>query len=318
MVLLTINHLETFFRHKNDITKAVNGLDLTVNTGEIVGLVGESGSGKTMTALSILRLVPEPGQIMNGEIYFKNQNILTLNRKEMQEIRGKKIGLVMQDPLSALNPVIRVGEQVAEVLRFHFQFSRKKAKTEALETLTIVQLDNAEKFYDKYPHQLSGGQRQRILIAIALACRPQLLIADEPTTALDVTIQSQILDLLKSLKDQLNLSLLLITHDLGVVAQMADRVAVMYAGKIVEEAPTEDLFCQPLHPYTHMLLDAVPKVFFQPKNKIHKSEIKREQKALQAGTSCDFSPRCPFVQEQCTLAVPEKVSSDGRLVRCIL
>ncbi len=313
MPLLSIQHLHTCF----DRTNAVDGLDLDILKSETVALVGESGSGKSMTALSIMRLVPPPGKISDGKILFQKNNLLERSEKEMQRIRGRQLGLIMQDPLAALNPVIRVGEQVAEVLRHHFQYSRKTAKREALDMLRTVQLEAVETAYSKYPHQLSGGERQRVLIAAALAGRPQLLIADEPTTALDVTIQSQILNLLKSLKEQFNLSLLLITHDLGIVAEVADRVAVMYAGKIVEQAKTAELFHHPGHPYTQLLFHAMPKVSFEPGNKIHKFKIKNAQTGLHTGTGCAFAPRCPFVKEQCSATVPLKALGDGRFLRCI-
>lgn len=317
MALLEIKNLRVVFDDKNGLFKAVDGLNLQINAGETVALVGESGSGKTLSALAILRLVPEPGRISEGKIIFQNNDIVLLDRRKMQAIRGKKIGLIMQDPLSALNPVIRVGEQISEVLRYHFHYDRKKAKVEAESMMRIVQLEQVDKLYRKYPHQLSGGQRQRILIAIALACKPELLIADEPTTALDVTIQSQILVLLKQLKSQFNLALLLITHDLGIVAEIADKVAVMYAGQIVEQAATADLFSHPLHPYTQLLLSAMPKVLFEAKDKIYKFEIRPERKALQSDAACHFQQRCPFAQAQCSQDVPEKTTIDGRLLKCI-
>ncbi len=317
MPLLEIQNLATYFHQKNETIKAVNGLDLTINSGETLALVGESGSGKTMTALSILQLVPYPGRIMNGRILFQNRDLTSLDDKEMQHIRGRHIGLIMQDPFSALNPVIRVGDQISEVIRHHFNASRKQAREQALEMMRIVQLAGVENKYKKYPHQLSGGERQRILMAIALACRPQLLIADEPTTALDVTIQSQILDLLRSLKEKFDLSLLLITHDLGIVAEMADRVAVMYAGRIVEQAVTHELFEKPLHPYTKTLLDAMPKVSFAATDKIYKFEIKTHGNALHSDAGCDFARRCPVAQPQCNSAVPLKIADNGRIFRCI-
>lgn len=316
MPMLQIQNLNTFFQQNDGLFQAVCGLDLEINKGETVALVGESGSGKTMTALSILQLVPPPGKIVDGQILFRHENLLDYSEKEMQRLRGRHIGLIMQDPLGALNPVIRVGEQVAEVLRHHFKYPRAKAKAEALDMLRTVQLDHVDKIYKKYPHQLSGGERQRVLIAIALACRPELLIADEPTTALDVTIQSQILTLLKSLKEQFHLSLLLITHDLGIVAELADRIAVMYAGKIVEHAATPDLFKEPRHPYTQLLLQAMPKVPFEPKHKIHKF-TKSAHTEVHTGTGCAFATRCPVMEEQCSTAVPIQTLENGRSVRCI-
>jgi oligopeptide/dipeptide ABC transporter ATP-binding protein len=313
MPLLTIKNLHTHFASH----KAVDGLDLDINEGETVALVGESGSGKTMTALSIMQLVPPPGKICAGNILFQNNNLLERSEKEMQQVRGRHIGLVMQDPLAALNPVIRIGEQISEVLRHHFRHSRKKAHAEALDMLRTVQLEDIENTYNKYPHQLSGGERQRALIAIALACRPKLLIADEPTTALDVTIQSQVLNLLASLKKQFNLSLLLITHDLAIVSEVADRVAVMYAGKIVELASVRDLFQNPRHPYTQLLLQSMPKVHFEATEKIHKFEIHQTKTGLYTDTGCAFAPRCPLVREQCRATVPLQALGGGRLLRCI-
>ena len=260
MALLTIDNLKIHFINGRETIKAVDGFSMFVDNGEIVALVGESGSGKSITALSILRLVPPPGRIVEGSIYFEKNNLLELSKREMQSIRGREIGLVLQDPLSALNPLFKSGEQIAEVLRCHFKWSRKKAKFEAKQLMERVQLSDVERIYNAYPHELSGGLRQRVLIAAALAAQPRLLIADEPTTALDSTIQKQILKLLKNLQKDFNLSILLITHDLGGVSEIADRVYVMNAGKIVESAVTQDLFQNPQHAYTKSLLDAMPKI----------------------------------------------------------
>ncbi len=258
MSLLSIENLQTFFYDKNNITKAVDGLTVHVNSGEIVALVGESGSGKSVSALSVLRLVPPPGKIIGGSILYKDKNLLHLSKKEMQAVRGKEIGLVLQEPLSALNPLFKAGEQIAEVMRHHFKWPRKKARVETMLLMEKVRLEDVERIYNAYPHELSGGQRQRVLIAAALAARPNLLIADEPTTALDTTIQKQILELLKNLQNEFHLSLLLITHDLGVVAEIADRVYVMSSGKVVESAPTNELFQNPQHPCTRALIEAMP------------------------------------------------------------
>jgi len=265
--LLRIESLKTYFFKKEGVLRAVDDLDLEILPGETLALVGESGCGKTVTALSIFRLVPPPGQIIDGTIEFRGHNLLSMSEKQMRSIRGKEMGLILQDPLSALNPVMCVGEQISESLRYHFSMKRKRAKLQALELMERVRLPNVEMIYKSYPHQLSGGLRQRVLIAIALACKPALVVADEPTTALDVSIQSQILALLKELKEEFQISLLLITHDMGVVAEMADRVAVMYAGKIVEQAATQPLFKQPLHPYTEALLNAIPRIEFAPNDK---------------------------------------------------
>ncbi len=260
--LLKIQGLKTYFFKPQETLRAVDDVDLEIYPGETLALVGESGCGKTTTAQSIFRLVPSPGRIVDGAIEFRGQNLLRLPEKQMAAIRGKEMGLILQDPLSALNPVIRVGEQIAEVIRHHFDLDRKTAKHRALVLMEKVRLPNAGMIYSCYPHQLSGGQRQRILIAIALACRPALVVADEPTSALDVSLQSQILALLKELKIDFQLSLFLISHDLGVVAQIADRVAVMYAGKIVEQSATEALFAAPRHSYTMALLEAMPRLAF--------------------------------------------------------
>ncbi len=306
--LLNIKGLQTFFYLKNGILKAVNSLELEIFSGEIVALVGESGSGKSVTALSILRLIPEPGVIVSGVIEYKSNNILNYTEKQMARLRGKEIGLILQDPASALNPTIRVGKQITEVVQTHFRLKPKAAKQQALELMTRVQLPNVERLYYSFPHQLSSGLKQRILIAIALAGRPSLLIADEPTTALDVSLQSQILSLMKQLIAESNISLLLITHDLSIVAEMADRVAVMYAGKIIEQAHTCDLFTKPLHPYTRALLNAVPKIDF--------SENKKQRQLtplfgsvpdlMNLPSGCSFHPRCPFVAEECRQKSPEK------------
>ncbi len=262
--LLKVENLQVCFFKKEEQPCAVNGISFEIFPGETLALVGESGCGKTTTAHALFRLLPAPGRIVAGAIALREKNLLALPEKQLNEIRGKEMGLILQDALSALNPVMRVGEQIAEVLRRHLRLDKKAAKREALAWMEKVRLPNVAKIYDHYPHQLSGGQRQRVLIAIALACRPALVVADEPTSALDVSVQSQILALLQELKTELHLALLWITHDLAVVAQIADRVAVMHAGKIVETAPTAALFTQPQHPYTQSLLAAIPRLAFSP------------------------------------------------------
>ncbi len=260
--LLKVEDLQvSFFKNKEEAC-AVDKISFEIYPGETLALVGESGCGKTTTAHALFRLVPSPGRIVAGTIALHEKNLLALNEKQLNAVRGKEMGLILQDALSALNPVMRVGEQIAEALRRHLALDKKSAKQQALAWMEKVRLPRAEKLYDCYPHQLSGGQRQRVLIAIALACRPALVVADEPTTALDVSLQSQILALLKELKAELSLAMLWITHDLAVVAQIADRVAVMHAGKIVETAATETLFTQPRHPYTQNLLAAIPRIEF--------------------------------------------------------
>ncbi|RMF56320.1 MAG: ABC transporter ATP-binding protein, partial [Calditrichaeota bacterium] len=315
--------LQTFFFKKEGVVKAVDGLDLEIKEGETVALVGESGSGKSVTALSIFRLVPPPGRIVGGRMLFQGRDLLELPEKQMATIRGRQMGLILQDPLSALNPVMRTGEQIAEVFRHHFAMKRKPARLKALELMERVQLPNPERLYKTYPHQLSGGQRQRALIAMALAGRPALVVADEPTTALDVSVQSQILALLQSLKQEFQLSLLLITHDLGIVAQVADRVAVMYAGKVVETAPTETLFQNPLHPYSQGLLEALPVVDFRKKDF---SKNAGHFKWLNGGVpdlmnlpqGCAFHPRCRLADLSCRERSPENVHfGQDRCVRCL-
>jgi len=317
--LLKATGLQTYFFKDKKILRAVDEVDLQIHAGETVALVGESGCGKTTLAFSIFRLLPPAGKIMGGSIEFRGNNLLALSEKQMVAVRGREMGLIFQDPSSALNPVMRVGEQIAEVIRQHFRENHRAAKQQALTLMEKVQLPNVEMIYDSYPHQLSGGLRQRVLIATALAGRPALLVADEPTSALDVSIQSQILALLKQLKAELQLSLLLITHDLGVVAHMADRVAVMYAGKIVEEAPTPALFTSPLHPYTAALLNAIPPISFSPLGgqKEFKPLLGAVPDLTNLPSGCTFHPRCPLRMDECSQKIPTVFSpAANRIVRC--
>src|SRR6476661_8926056 len=258
--LLEVKNLQTHFPTRAGLVRAVNGVSFYLDSGELLGLVGESGCGKSMTALSVMRLIAPPGKIVAGEINFDGKNLLKLSEAEMRKIRGNDIAMIFQDPMTSLNPVFTVGEQIAEALRLHRKLDKKQAWDAAIAAMKEVSIPSPERRANDYPHQLSGGMRQRIMIAMALACDPELLIADEPTTALDVTIQAQILELLDGLRKSRELAVLLITHDLGVVADVADRVAVMYTGKIVEEAPVEPLFADPKHPYTRGLLRSVPKL----------------------------------------------------------
>jgi len=308
--LLDVRGLRTFLFTRDGVAKAVDDVSFRIASGEVLGLVGESGCGKTLTALSLMRLVPRPGRIVGGEVVFKGQDLLALPEPRMRALRGSEIGFVFQEPASALNPVFTIGYQVAESLMIHRKMSRREATKEAVGMLEEVALPDAARRVDDYPHQLSGGQRQRVMIAIALICRPSLLIADEPTTALDVTIQAQILDLLARLRDKYRLTVLLITHDLGVVARMADRVAVMYAGKIVEEAPARDLFRAPLHPYTAGLLRSIPGRAGAPaRGRLPAIEGSVPDPAhLPAG--CSFNPRCPDVMPVCHDTVPALLSPD--------
>jgi peptide/nickel transport system ATP-binding protein len=255
--LLDIKNLETYYYTEDGVVRAVDGVDLTVYPGEILGLVGESGCGKSVTSLSIMRLISRPGKIVSGEIWFDGHNLLTLSESEMRNIRGNSISMIFQQPQTSLDPVFTAGSQIAEVLQIHEHIQEKDTWSVAVDLLKLVGIPDPERRAKSYPHELSGGQAQRVMIAIALALSPQLLIADEPTTALDVTIQAQILDLLRGLQEKLGTAIILITHDLGVIAEMAERVAVMYAGKIVEKASVNSLFSQPLHPYTQGLIDSI-------------------------------------------------------------
>src|SRR6266545_6437370 len=299
--LLRVEHLTTVFDTARGPVAAVDDVSFDIRPGETLGLVGESGSGKSVTALSILRLVQPPGRIAGGRIVFKGRDLLTLDEPSMRAVRGADISLIFQEPMTALNPVFRVGDQIAEALLVHGRASRQEARDKAIELLGAVRIPDPAARVQDYPHQLSGGMRQRVMIAIALACRPSLVIADEPTTALDVTIQAQILDLLREMKTAFNLALLLITHDLGVIAETADRVAVMYAGRIVETGPVRAIFRQPAHPYTRGLLASMPGG--TPGRRLRAIEGSVPLLgALPPG--CAFNPRCPDRFEPCTSAPP--------------
>jgi oligopeptide/dipeptide ABC transporter ATP-binding protein len=301
--------------------RAVDGVSFYLDGGELLGLVGESGCGKSITALSVMRLIAPPGKIVSGEILFDGKNLLSLSDREMRQIRGDDIAMIFQDPMTSLNPVFRVGEQIAEALRLHRKLSRKDARAAAIEAMREVAIPDPARRVDDYPHQLSGGMRQRVMIAMALACNPKLLIADEPTTALDVTIQAQILELLNELRKTRELAVLLITHDLGVVAEVADRVAVMYTGRIVEESPVEELFARPKHPYTEGLLRSVPKLTAEHVAKAERLEtiegVVPSPTDLPPG--CHFAPRCPYRLPRCTEGeIPVYDLLGGVKVRCVL
>ena len=296
---------------------AVDEVSLEIRRGETLGLVGESGSGKSVTAFSIINLLPAPGRVTSGRVFFQARDLLTLPAPEMRKVRGAGIGFVFQEPTAALNPVMRVGAQIAEALLVHGLATRRDARERAIELLRAVRIADPDRRVDDYPHQLSGGMRQRVMIAVALACRPPLLIADEPTTALDVTIQAQILDLLRGLTREFDLSLLLITHDLGVVAEIVDRVAVMYAGRIVEEGPVRDIFARPLHPYTQGLLTSMPG------GKASSSRLQAIEGAVPSLANlppgCTFAPRCAHRMAVCTTAVPPAAAiGNGHFARCYL
>jgi oligopeptide/dipeptide ABC transporter ATP-binding protein len=301
MSLLEVRNLKTYFATRHGEAHAVDDVSFTVEPGEALCLVGESGCGKSVTALSILRLVSSPGRIVGGEICYEGRNLLTLNDREMRAVRGNEIAMIFQDPMTSLNPVYKVGAQIAEAIRLHRKVSRKEAWNQAIEGMRDVAIPAPEVRAGNYPHEMSGGMRQRVMIAMALACDPKLLIADEPTTALDVTIQGQILDLLNNLREKRKLALLLITHDLGVVAEIADRVAVMYSGKIVEQAGVKDLFARPLHPYTEGLLRAVPRLDESGKARGRRLETIEGvvPNPVDPPPGCRFGPRCDYAQEPC-------------------
>jgi peptide/nickel transport system ATP-binding protein len=262
MALLEVSNLRTYFKTDAGIARSVDGVSFNIEKGEVLGIVGESGCGKSVTSLSLMRLIPQPpGEIMPGSsIKLRGEELVTASEKRMREIRGNDMAMIFQEPMTSLNPVFPIGEQIAEALRLHKNLNKKQARQGAIEALSLVGIPNAEERVDHYPHQLSGGQRQRVMIAIALSCEPDLLIADEPTTALDVTIQAQILDLLADLRKRLGMAIMLITHDLGVVAEVCDRVVVMYAGEVVEQGTVNDIFTNPRHPYTQGLMNAIPKL----------------------------------------------------------
>src|SRR4051794_30910215 len=314
--LLSVEHLTTGFEVNGRFMPAVIDVSFSIAPGETLGLVGESGSGKSLTAFSIMRLVERPGRIESGRILYKGRDLRGLSEREMQDIRGGEIALIFQEPMTALNPVFTIGNQIEETLLVHGRATRRTARARALELLEAVSVPDPARRIREYPHQLSGGLRQRALIAISLACTPSLVIADEPTTALDVTIQAQILDLLRELRERMGLSLLLITHDLGVVAEMADRVAVMYAGRIVEEAPVEALFADPKHPYTRGLMASMPGG--APGTRLH--AIQGSVPPLgQLPPGCSFAPRCPARFEPCPTAHPADTRLEGgRRVKCYL
>lgn len=316
--LLEIENLTVNFSTEEGIITAVDNVSFFINRGETLCLVGESGCGKSVTSLSIMRLLPSPpAKISSGKIIFENEDLLKKSEVEMRKIRGNKISMIFQEPMTSLNPVFTIGKQISEAIIIHQHVSEEIAREKTIEMLKLVGISNPEKRYYEYPHQMSGGMRQRVMIAMALSCNPKLLIADEPTTALDVTIQAQILELISQLKEKIGMSVLLITHDLGVVAEMAERVIVMYAGQIVEEAKVEDLFENPLHPYTKGLLKSIPRLDSK-KGKLHVIEG-TVPNPLNFPAGCRFNPRCPEAKNICRQKSPNLVSiGEGRKVRCFL
>ncbi len=303
-VLLEVDNLRTYFDTVSGTVRSVDGVSYQVQAGRTLGVVGESGCGKSVTALSILRLVPTPpGRFAGGQIRYRGTDLLSLTEKQMRQIRGNRISMIFQEPMTSLNPVLTVGRQIAETVMVHQKLSRRDAYRRAEEMLRLVQIAEPERRVHEYPYQLSGGMRQRVMIALALACNPEVLIADEPTTALDVTIQAQIVDLLRNLQKTLGMGIVLITHDLGVVAECCDRVAVMYAGRKVEEAPVAELFDRPLHPYTRALMGSMPSMNTTSQRL---AEIPGMVPApSELGKGCSFAPRCSYATERCRVDAPE-------------
>ena len=320
MPLLEIKGLKTYFKTDEGWLHAVDGVDISIDRGETVCVVGESGCGKTVTAMTVLKLVPmPPGRIAGGQVLWQGRDLVAANSEEMRRVRAKEIAIVFQEPMTSLNPVYSVGEQIAESLRLHEGLGRKAALARAVEMLELVRIPTPQRRVNDYPHQFSGGMRQRVMIAIALACNPKLLIADEPTTALDVTIQAQILDLLTELKDRLGMAIMLITHAMGVVAEVAQRVVVMYAGQVVEEASVEELFAHPRHPYTQGLIRSIPRIDTAALHKVRLEQIPGTvPKLIDPAEGCRFAPRCRYATPECVAATPalrEPVAKHQ--VRCI-
>jgi oligopeptide/dipeptide ABC transporter ATP-binding protein len=319
--LLEVKNLRTYFKSEDGLVRAVDGVDFHVMAGEVIGLVGESGCGKSVTSLSIMRLIAAPGYVESGEILFEGNDLLKLSEKQMSGIRGDRISMIFQQPQTSLNPVFTAGDQIAEVLQTHKALEKKEAWASAVELLRLVGIPDPETRAKSYPHELSGGQAQRVMIAIALALLPQLLIADEPTTALDVTIQAQILDLLRGLQERLGTAVILITHDLGVIAEMAERVAVMYAGKIVEQADVKSLFREPLHPYTQGLIGSIP-ILGKIKDRLEVIPG-LVPNLINLPPGCRFAPRCRAREQYglkiCTAIEPDFIElSNEHYVRCWL
>lgn len=315
--LLEVKDLRTYFYTDDGVVKAVDGVEFKVKAGETIGIVGESGCGKSITAMSILRLIQcPPGKIVSGEILFDGEDLTKVSEKRIREIRGNSISMIFQEPMTSLNPVFTSGYQIEEILKLHQNLDDKEAKEKAIEMIRMVGIPNPERIAESYPHELSGGMRQRIMIAMALACRPQMLIADEPTTALDVTIQAQILDLMNDLKSKLKTSIMLITHDLGVIAEMADHVIVMYSGKVVEDAPIIELFDNPKHPYTIGLMSSIPSLAKEGQRLDTIPGVVPNPHYLPKG--CYFHPRCKFATDECRKVQPElREIAPGHKSACI-
>jgi peptide/nickel transport system ATP-binding protein len=320
MALLEIKGLKTHFKTDDGWLHAVDGVDIAIDRGETVGVVGESGCGKSVTAKTVMKLIDmPPGKIVAGQVLWKGRDLVPLPPEAMQKIRAKEISIIFQEPMTSLNPVYTIGEQIAESLRLHEGLSRKDAMDRAVQMLKLVRIPTPERRVRDYPHQFSGGMRQRVMIAIALACKPQLVIADEPTTALDVTIQAQILDLLQRLKDEMGMAVMLITHAMGVVAEVAQRVVVMYAGKVVEEAPVKELFAHPRHPYTQGLIRSIPRIDLDATHKQRLEAIPGTvPKLIDPAEGCRFAARCKHAKAECLHATPPlREVAAGHRVACI-
>jgi peptide/nickel transport system ATP-binding protein len=317
--MLKIENLKVHFDTDDGVLYAVDGVNLHIDRGETLGVVGESGCGKSVTAMTIMKLLPmPPGRIAAGQIWFEGQDLVQANEAVMRQLRAREIAMIFQEPMTSLNPVLSVGEQIAESLRLHEGLSNKQALAKAAEMLGLVNIPRPSQRVNDYPHQFSGGMRQRVMIAMALSCKPKLLIADEPTTALDVTIQAQILDLLNQLKSQMGMSIMLITHAMGVVAETAQRVVVMYAGRVVEEASVDDLFGSPSHPYTQRLIRSIPRIDL---DSVHKQRLQAipglVPKLINPPIGCRFAPRCPHANERCAMEMPElRELTSGHKVAC--
>jgi oligopeptide transport system ATP-binding protein len=318
MSLLEVRNLRVSFKTEDGIVRAVNGLSYAIEKGSTLGIVGESGSGKSVSALSIMRLIPSPpGRIDAGEIIFKGENLLHKSESEMRRIRGKDIAIIFQDPMTSLNPVLTVGEQIAEAVQLHLRYSKREAYDKAVEMLRLVRIPVAEKRIRDYPHQFSGGMRQRVMIAMALSCDPDLLIADEPTTALDVTIQAQILELMNEMQQRLGMAIILITHDLGVVAETCKNVLVMYAGDMVEYGTAEQIFTAPKMPYTMGLLESLPRLDEAERKRLVPIEG-QPPNLLRLPAGCTFAPRCRYRMPICDEPIPLFDFKDGHVARCVL
>ncbi len=315
-MLLEVENLKTEFKVKRGTVKAVNNVSFGVEKGEILAIVGESGSGKSVTSLSVMGLIRDPGKITGGRIMFHGENLAGKTNKQMNKIRGDKISMIFQEPMTSLNPVYKIGNQIMESILTHTDMSKAEARKTAVKMLDLVGIPSPEQRMEDYPHQMSGGMRQRVMIAMALSCNPEVLIADEPTTALDVTIQAQILELIDKLRNKIGMAVLLITHDLGVVAETADRVVVMYCGRIVEQADVKDIFTNPLHPYTKGLIESIPRLDEDRERLYMIKGMVPDATNLPKG--CSFADRCDNCMEKCKEHMPALVDVDGRKVRCFL